>query len=1364
MNVFPLVFLCLVLPLAAVPQDAASVAEDLKALSEGRPVKVVWVQDAGPTACPYSEKPTMVLMGFDTEDGLGERTILAEPSRYIKPLLTDDGTRVVYGDAEKGGVFIVDFTGGTPRKILGDVEFMDVWEDPRDHVEWVYVREKVARGDRQALAIMRHRLDDPTVSELVWDKTGCHHFMLNGDGRAASGGGDGGNSPQGVFFLPNSHFAQRAGGCWPAMCPDDSLRSWVFTGNHRSIHFCFTTDRSGKGGSWGVRFDKSPGLELKGNEEMYHPRWSNHPRFLVLSSPFSRWSWSAEEGKIPNEVAAGVEVYFGKFTGDFRDIERWVKVSRNERGDYWPDAWVQPDGPPAWLAKEPDPLPEIEEPPEGVRPDRTGTVYAWTDGTTDNQLVDPGSGAVTQCGGRFLRSACLAQGFLLDLDDGAFVPDGAAGRWLEAAHAADAASFELVLAPSVASLAHPGAILDFGENLRLVQLGDRLRLSLRGHADPIELPVALSAGRPVHLAVSVSGAEGLRVAADGKRVLLPAGLERDAEGGSGAASSALSPRSWQPAPLTLGDVADGGANWPGRLESIAFLGRTLSLPDARLRVAAWRERAAAREPAAQRLEVEALLVGDCEPADPLGIAPYRRCLSVRHYRILKVHKGRTDDRDINVAQWSVLDGEVFAPYLDYKPGNSYRLSLEPWEAHPEQESERMTMGDEVDIEMPFYYQPPAIALPAAPAPDSAMPLWQLVRGGRNPRYGAVLAAPLRIRGEREPKPFSPDIAGGLHTAGQPVAIDSLSFQFAIDRALCLGGSGAVAGVAVVRGGTGVPSRPELVFEGGAGEGARAEAILGVESLEIVRLGSGFAEPPRVEFDPPDLYGGTPPAAQAFIDEASGALSRLVLHSSGSGYTFVPRVRLVGTGTGAEVKARMGIVGVHVLEGGRGYASMPRVTVEGVPDAILQPVSQETLLRYRGAQGNALVENTENGEVDQDGASILFDWAADGNNVGSRAIRNRGIWRMRDGAIIGFMSSTGRGLWIPHFITSGTFSLGKGCHLALQRFRNSGEAVFEAPSQIGHAAAWGSEDELANVGTLSVTGSDSTRPVRFGWTHPNGCGKRRLVNGDGTSAASFTITPGGAFRLVGSQATVENAAGSVFSVQSDAALEVATCDNGSGHPFNNREAKVSNQGEFILGGRLSVQGNHGGFTGIDNFGDLRLTDGAVLERLPNSAGEGSFYKADATSSRIENRPGATARVSGAFAYRNSTGNAEGRRLLFRNAGRLEVEGGAAMTDVDLVLANAGEGKESVLRATLGTDADAALLQLAGTTEGTGVLSIDDEAATVLEIVVPEGMAPHGAFRVVEAAAIRGTFASVRVAGSDAACDIRVADAALDVVFP
>ena len=92
---------------AAIAGDAAQTAADMKALADGRRVRMAWIQDAGPTACPYSEKPTMVLMGFDTDDGLGERAILAEPSQYSKPLITDDGTRIAYGDPSKNGVFIV---------------------------------------------------------------------------------------------------------------------------------------------------------------------------------------------------------------------------------------------------------------------------------------------------------------------------------------------------------------------------------------------------------------------------------------------------------------------------------------------------------------------------------------------------------------------------------------------------------------------------------------------------------------------------------------------------------------------------------------------------------------------------------------------------------------------------------------------------------------------------------------------------------------------------------------------------------------------------------------------------------------------------------------------------------------------------------------------------------------------------------------------------------------------------------------------------------------------------------------------------------------------------------------------------------
>ena len=40
--------------------------------------------------------PPPALMGLDTEDGKGERAIVAERGNYTKPLITPSGARVVY--------------------------------------------------------------------------------------------------------------------------------------------------------------------------------------------------------------------------------------------------------------------------------------------------------------------------------------------------------------------------------------------------------------------------------------------------------------------------------------------------------------------------------------------------------------------------------------------------------------------------------------------------------------------------------------------------------------------------------------------------------------------------------------------------------------------------------------------------------------------------------------------------------------------------------------------------------------------------------------------------------------------------------------------------------------------------------------------------------------------------------------------------------------------------------------------------------------------------------------------------------------------------------------------------------------------
>jgi len=328
-------------PAAGVPGGlerfrAAAIRE-----ATGAPTKVVWIQDAGETACMFSERPTIRLMGLDTEDIQGERPILPGIGWYAKPLLTADGKRVVFADLADHSVNVVNFDGTGRRLIVKDVEKWnntDVWTDPGSGVTWVYASIMEKRGDQQVPTIRRYQIDHPEVNELVWDKSPVYMFMLSGDGRFASGGiADGGNSPQGIFSLPNQGFKSAGNGCWPSMSPD-GRRCWIFDGSHRKV-LIGSPDELGGGPSTVCTFANMPG----NYGEMYHPRWSNHPRFLALTGFYRSQDlkWTAD-AKIPPEAAATVEVYLGRFAPDFGSVEEWVKITDNQRGDYWPDTMVQP--------------------------------------------------------------------------------------------------------------------------------------------------------------------------------------------------------------------------------------------------------------------------------------------------------------------------------------------------------------------------------------------------------------------------------------------------------------------------------------------------------------------------------------------------------------------------------------------------------------------------------------------------------------------------------------------------------------------------------------------------------------------------------------------------------------------------------------------------------------------------------------------------------------------------------------------------------------------------------------------------------------------------------------------------------------
>ena len=289
--------------------------------------RVVWCQDAGNGSDAGAKSNHLRLMGFDTEDGRGERAILSKLSNYAKPLLTPRGDRVVFSNRQEKKIYAVNWDGSGLRPVI-DGFALAVWEDPQKSNVWVYAGTTLS--NKTALrSIRRHLLDQPSVSEPVWDKTlvDIDNFQLSANGRAASG-----QFPWpdcGILDLTDGTAHKFGTGCWPSLAPDNSYRFWIFDGAHRNLTlFDSTTGRRGV-----VNINQAPGI---GGFEVYHPRWSSHPRFMTMTGPYT-------VGDRDNRIrggGAGVEIYIGRFNTNFQRIEQWVRVTHNTNADFFPDVWI----------------------------------------------------------------------------------------------------------------------------------------------------------------------------------------------------------------------------------------------------------------------------------------------------------------------------------------------------------------------------------------------------------------------------------------------------------------------------------------------------------------------------------------------------------------------------------------------------------------------------------------------------------------------------------------------------------------------------------------------------------------------------------------------------------------------------------------------------------------------------------------------------------------------------------------------------------------------------------------------------------------------------------------------------------------
>lgn len=314
---------------AACGGDAARGAGGPLSDFTGTHTRVVWVQGDGTD--PYAIGTNLVLMGFDSHDGRGERPILDERRNYMKPLLTPKGDRILFSTnptVAPPQVFILSWDGSGLSKLI-DGFALAVWENPLDGSAWAYVGQD--NDEYNSRRVVRFPIDDPSAVELVWDKTlvSGDTFQVSADGRFA-----GGLFPwpdAAIAELPNGELRKVGEGCWTAMSTVRGPIIWYFDGAHRNLTLVDAhTDKR-----WMVPVNTAPGFD---NPEVYHPRWTNHPRFFAISGPYDQGG--------ANQVRSGgaqTEVWLGRFSEDFARVEAWHRVTENAGGDSYPDVWISRD-------------------------------------------------------------------------------------------------------------------------------------------------------------------------------------------------------------------------------------------------------------------------------------------------------------------------------------------------------------------------------------------------------------------------------------------------------------------------------------------------------------------------------------------------------------------------------------------------------------------------------------------------------------------------------------------------------------------------------------------------------------------------------------------------------------------------------------------------------------------------------------------------------------------------------------------------------------------------------------------------------------------------------------------------------------
>ena len=643
----------------------------------GAHTRLLWVQDHGDGADSLAHGKNLKLYGYDSRDGRGERPLLDRVDNYFRPMFTPDGEQVIVSNRLTRRMSLIDWQSGKVKD-LGEGVAVALWQEPGRNFTpwksnlWVYCFSGLQPENKYGTSqpLYRFRLDKPKKKELLWDKTNMawDNVQLSRDGELLGGlfpWPDGG-----VLWTKDKRWQRLGQGCWTSLSPDNSKLLWIFDGLHRNLQVYDIM----AGRDWTVTINGAPEV---GGFEVYHPRWSNHPRFLAVTGPYLK-------GEGGNRIGGGgekVEIFLGRFDERVEKVEAWLKVTDNNRADFYPEVWIDGGGKAELSRGTSEKVAAVQTNP-GSTTEPAGRIFVWENTKAANQLPEKSPIGFFQCNIELRGRALYTKELRLDTTGG-FGETGEAGKKMGAVLAKSGKlGLELAFRPETEQAGAIATLAAGGVNLvQLRQEGSDLLLV--GQGGKVAWPKVLSVGGWQHLALNLQ---------NGKAELYVNGTSR---------GSRELPVDF--AAQTVDNFLLGDQQGSLRAE-LAAIGVYIRPLDEEEVVAAGRLLPKTTDQTAERrITLEATLLERTEIPAPDAIGAYRRALVVNSYKVDRVLSGEYQPERILVAEWAILDRTVIKAYQE--PAVSEKLVVERFAEHPQLEGERQMMDVfEPDLEM--YYRLP----------------------------------------------------------------------------------------------------------------------------------------------------------------------------------------------------------------------------------------------------------------------------------------------------------------------------------------------------------------------------------------------------------------------------------------------------------------------------------------------------------------------------------------------------------------------------------------------------------------------------------------------------------------------------------